>query len=62
MTPDLPWLNLYFSDFLSDQTDTTPLPFLLFYVSLSLASTYLLATLTIFLIAFILGALAYSKE
>lgn len=61
MAPDLPWFNLYFGESLSDPTDATPFPFLLFYISLSLSSTYLLATVAIVFIAFVLGALAYSK-
>ncbi len=44
---------------MSTPTDATPLPYLLFYVSLSIASTYLTALLTIAAIAVVLGIAAY---
>jgi hypothetical protein len=43
MMADLPWLNSYFADRLSVSTEILPYPYRLFYISLSLASTYLLA-------------------
>jgi hypothetical protein len=58
MAADLPWFD-FFSALLADPTDSTPLPYLLFYDSLSLASTYLLALMVICTIAVVLGISAY---
>jgi len=42
MMADLPWLNYYFASELSVPTEIIPSPYRIFYVSMSLASTYLL--------------------
>jgi hypothetical protein len=42
MLGDLPWLNSYFASQLAVPTETIPSSYRLFYISLSLASTYLL--------------------
>ena len=62
MVADLPWLNDFFGATLAEPTDTTPLPYLLFYSSLSIGSTYLLALLVIAFLAVLLGLLAYLRE
>ena len=55
MMADFPWLNSIFGPALSEPTDLTPLPYLLFYTSLSFASTYLLAFLMLILIVTVLA-------
>lgn len=62
MVADFPWLNGYFGENLAEPTDKTPLPYLLFYTSLSIGSTYLLAIFAIVFIAALLGVLAYLKD
>lgn len=59
MVADLPWFNLTFAELFSNPTDLIPTPYLLFYVSLSLASTYLTAILAILALAIVLGIYAY---
>ena len=54
MVADLPWLNSFFGSALSEQTDVTPYPYLLFYTSLSFGSTYFLAFLVLALVSIIL--------
>lgn len=49
---DLPWLNNFFSQSLSDLSDTSPPSFQMFYNNLNFASTYLFA-LVVFLILFV---------
>jgi hypothetical protein len=62
MLLDLPWLNAYFSDLLADFTGIAPSPYLLFYPSLSIASTYLLPVIAICLLALLLAIAAYMWE
>ena len=62
MISDMPWLNRFFGSSLSLATDSTPFPYLLFYTSLSLASTYLLALVVICTIVLSLVATAYLCE
>ena len=67
MTADFPWLNDTFASALSNPSDLSPSPYSLYYVSLSIASTYLLACIvTAFLAIFltIIGSIwtdAYQK-
>ena len=46
MIADMPWFDSFFGNTLSDFRDASPQPFRLFYVSMSIASTYLLPLLT----------------
>jgi hypothetical protein len=62
MLADLPWLNPYFGNSLSSVTQETPQPFRIFYISLSFASTYFLAFLTICAMSLLLGVVACVKE
>jgi hypothetical protein len=62
MVADLPWLNDFFSRLVADPTDSSPLPYLLFYRSLSLASTYPLALFVVCTIAVLLGVSMYLFE
>ena len=62
MTLDLPWLNDYFSSLLSEPSDITPQPYIIFYSNLSLASTFLLATVSLGALACILIALQLMCE
>ena len=62
MVADFPWLNDYFGANLSEPTDKTPLPYLLFYTSLSIGSTYILALLVIIFIVVVLFIIAYLKK
>ena len=62
MAADLPWLNSYLSDLLSDPRDVSPAPFFLFYTSLSLASTFLLALAVIIALALLLLLGTYLGE
>ena len=61
MFADLPWLNNYFAAILSDPLDSAPSPYLLFYNSLSIASTYLLAVIFMVAMVLVLGVFAYLK-
>ena len=49
MTADFPWLNDTFASALSNPSDLSPSPYSLYYVSLSIASTYLLACILIYI-------------
>jgi hypothetical protein len=62
MLADLPWLNSFFGELLSDPRDSTPSPYLLFYTSLSIASTYLSVLALLFSLALILVVIAYLVE
>ena len=53
---DFPWVNEVLSKILSNQGDTAPAGYLMFYLNLSLASTYLVAV-GIFLFLIILVSL-----
>lgn len=44
MIADFPWLNGTFSSLIANSSDVIPAPYTIYYVSLSLASTYLLAS------------------
>ena len=55
MMADLPMLNSFFGSRLSDPRDLSPAPYRLFFTSLSLSSTYLLALAMITAIALCLG-------
>lgn len=62
MFADLPWLNGYLADRFSDPLDSSPEPYRLFYTSLSLSSTYLLALTVLCLAAVVLGLVYYLSE
>lgn len=62
MTADLPWLNSYFGRILSEPTDASPYPYLLFYSSLSIGSTYFLPLVLIFALALILLLLVWLRQ
>jgi hypothetical protein len=62
MFADMPWLNSYFASILSNPLDSAQSPYLLFYTSLSLSSTYLLAVMFFAAIMLVLGIVAYLKE
>lgn len=49
MLADMPWLNNLFARVLADPRDASPSPYLLFYTSLNIASTYFLPLLFIIL-------------
>lgn len=54
MTLDLPWLNDFFASIISEPSDITPEPYLVYYTNLSLASTFLLATVSLGVLSCIL--------
>jgi len=58
MFADMPWLNNYFAKLLSDPRDITPKPYLFFYTSLSISSTYLLPVAFIAFCYIILGLIS----
>jgi hypothetical protein len=62
MVADFPWLNSLFGETLSEPTDVSPYPYLLFYNSLSIGSTYMLALIVIIFMASVLLLLAYLKK
>jgi hypothetical protein len=66
MFADLRWLNGIFAELLSDPRDNTPEPYLVFYTSLSIASTYLLPIIVMLASYLLLKLLSYvnlvSKE
>ena len=47
MSADFPWLNAYIAQYLVDISDDTPNPYLLFYLNMNIASTYLIALIVI---------------
>ena len=58
MTADFPWLNSWLGYVLSNDSDDTPLGYLLYYSNISLFSTYTLA-LVVYLIALGLAFMAF---
>ena len=55
MAADIPWLNSYFSAHLSEIRDSSPDPYKLYYISLSIASTYLMALVVLIILALVIG-------
>ena len=55
MIADFPWLNSFLGERLSDPRDISPPPYRLFFTSLNIASTYLLALTIIAGIAIFMG-------
>jgi len=53
MYADMPWLNRFFGESLSDKRDVSPAPYSLFYDNMNLASMYLLA-ISIFILLVII--------
>ena len=62
MVADFPWLNSFFGEALSEPTDVSPYPYLLFYSSLSIGSTYMLALLVLVFTTGVLSLVAYLKK
>ena len=60
MTADLPWFNSFFGNVLADSSENIAAPYAIFYVNMSLASTYLTATMVILLL--ILGCFIAFKS
>ena len=58
MLADMPWFNNLLASLLSDARDATPSPFLLFYSSLSITSTFLLPILFVLLCYLILAVVS----
>jgi hypothetical protein len=56
MVLDFPWLNNFFASYLSVPTDITPPTYIMYYTSMSMASTYLLALIILFFIYLIFYA------
>ena len=50
MSSDFPWANSIFAQLLSDESDVIPEPFEMYYVSLSLSSTYFFALIVIIIV------------
>ena len=50
MTADLPWINTWMGNMLSDASDYSPHGYLLYYVSMGIFSTYALPLLVVSLI------------
>lgn len=59
---DMPWFNNMLAGMFSDPRDSTPQPYLLFYTSLSVASTYLLPIVFIICCYIVLGIIAGIKK
>lgn len=59
MSSDLPWANDFFASFLSKESDVIPQPFEMYYISLSLGSTYILALLTIIVLWSVLAIINF---
>ena len=62
MMADMPWINNFFAGILSDPRDSTPAPYLLFYSSLSIASTYLLPIIFMVISYLILKVISKIKK
>jgi hypothetical protein len=62
MVADLPFLDATFAALLSDPLDASPDPYRVFYASLSVSSTYLLALIAVAALAVVLGLTAYLSE
>lgn len=62
MIADMPWINNFFAGLFSDPRDSTPAPYLLFYSSLSIASTFLLPIIFMVLSYIILTVISYFKK
>jgi hypothetical protein len=62
MVADMPWINNYFAGILSDSRDSTPAPYLLFYSSLSIASTFLLPIIFMIISYLILKVISKIKK
>ncbi len=56
MFADMPWFNNVFASSLADPRDSSPAPYLLFYTSLNVASTFLLP-ISFMLLCFIVLAI-----
>jgi hypothetical protein len=50
MVLDFPWLNDFFANYMSVLTDVTPSTYFMYYSSMSIASTYLLALIIVFFV------------
>lgn len=59
MVLDLPWLNSYFAETLSDWTETLPPSYTLFYSSMNLGSTYFLPAIILLTLSLILASIYY---
>jgi hypothetical protein len=62
MIADMPWINNFFAELLSDPRDITPQPYLLFYTSLSIASTFLLPIIFMILIYTVLKVISIANK
>lgn len=59
MTADLPWFNLALGAKFGNPLDVLPQPYAMYYVNLSLISTYLVAIIAIILIWVCVGIAGY---
>lgn len=62
MLADLPWFNSFFGNTLANVSDNVPSPYLMYFVNLSLVSTYLLAFSAIVIIWFVFALISYLSE
>jgi hypothetical protein len=62
MIADMPWIKNFFAELLSDPRDITPQPYLLFYTSLSIASTFLLPIIFMILIYTVLKVISIANK
>ena len=62
MFADMPWFNNVFASSLADPRDASPAPYLLFYTSLNVASTFLLPILFMLLCFIVLKIIACSHK
>lgn len=62
MMADLPWFNEYFGEKFGNANDVLPESYAMYYVNLSMVSTYFMALLIIACVWFCVGLASYICE